>query len=295
MKKLLVVISLFLLFIPIFPYAQEIGFAPIKIDEKVINFFDFNVGAEVLRYEEAEPDGKKLSKSETVNIIGRFNIYQEFQQFRGGFKGSFPLSVGADTEKWEINNVVNYQTNELEYSWSRIDAYLGYSFKDDYFTIPGVWYTGLRRSEGVQDRSDFMLGGSQINATSREKILSYGLFVGYMGEYILSFSRKEPWSDELKPALVANWQIEYNKPIFNRVTNTLWPGALFTDRVGYTIELKGDLSYHISDMLSVTFNGYGGRMYWRGSSWQNFGSGTVKWPENKTDFLGATVGARLLF
>lgn len=293
MKNLLIVGVL--LFIPRFPYAQEIGFAPIPIEDKLINSFEFNIGAEVLRYEEAEPDTKTLSKSETMNLVGSFNIYQEFQQFRGGFKGTIPLSVGADTEKWEVNSTANYQTNELKYSWLRIDGYLGYSFKEDYATIPGVWYAGLRYNEGVQERSDFVVQGSPVNRTSTERILSYGLFVGYTGEFTLSYARKYPWSDEFKPVLVANWQIEYNKPIFNRVTNTLWPNALFTDRVGYTIEVKGGISYNISNNLSVSFNGSGGRMYWQGSSWQNFGSGIVKWPENKTDFLGATLGGRLLF
>jgi hypothetical protein len=269
---------------------------PIRIDEQVTNSIDFRIGAESLRYEEAEPDTKTLSTAETMNLVGIFDVYQEYQQFRGGIKGVVPLTVGEEREEWDVNSVINYQTNKLSYGWSRVDIYLGYAFRDnDGFAMPGVWYAGLRRSEGVQKRSDFVISGVPSAIQATEKIESYGLFIGYKGETDIAHSRRPAWSEEFSTTLKANWHVEYNKPVSNRVTNTTLPGALFKDRPGYTIEFGGGVVYMISRSFSATLNAYGGRMYWQGGSWEDFGSGFVKWPENKTDYLGANIGLALLF
>ena len=279
-------------------YAQDASeFMPIKIDDKLINSVDFRVGVESLRYEEAEPDTKTLGKAETMNLVGIFDVYQEYQQFQGGIKGVLPLTIGDDREKWDVNNVMNYQTDKLSYYWSRIDGYVGYSFKesDDYDNLPGIWYAGLRRSEGIQKRSDFVISGVPSNAKVTEKIQSYGLFIGYKGQTDIAHERRPEWNKELSPSLTANWRVEYHKPILNRVTNTSIPGALFKDRIGYTVEFGGGVAYNMNQSLSATFNAYGGRMYWQGSAWDNFGYGFVKWPENKTDYMGANLGLALLF
>ena len=276
-------------------YAQNLPM-PIRIDEQVTNFVDFRVGVESLRYEEAEPDTKTLGSVETMNTVGILDICQEYQQFQGGIRGIIPLTVSDNREKWDVNGVADYQTDKLSYYWSRIDGYVGYAFKEDNsFTMPGIWYLGLRRSEGVQRRSNFVVGGIPSNIKVTENIQSYGLFIGYKGQTDIAHERRPEWSEEFTPVLAANWRMEYHKPILNRVTNTALPGALFNDRVGYTIELGGGLAYSMNTSFSATFNVYGGRMFWAGSSWENFGTGLVKWPENKTDYLGANIGLALLF
>jgi len=276
-------------------YAQNLPM-PIRIDEEVTNFIDFSVGVESLRYEEVEPDNKRLGKVETMNLVGIFDICQEYQQFQGGIRGVLPLTIGDNREKWDVNSVADYQTDKLSYSWSRIDGYVGYAFKEEnYFTMPGTWYAGLRRSEGIQRRSNFVVGGVPSNAKVTEKIQSYGLFVGYKGQFNIAHQRRPEWSEEFTPVLAANWRMEYYKPVLNRVTDTSMPGALFNDRIGYTVELGGGLAYIMNRSLSATFNFYGGRMYWEGSAWENFGAGNVKWPENKTDYMGANLGLALLF
>ena len=277
-------------------YAQDASeFMPIKIDDKIINFVDFRVGVESLRYEEAEPDDKRLGTAETMNSVGILDIYQEFQQFQGGIRGIIPLTIGDDREKWDVNSVINYQTDKLSYYWSRIDAYVGYAFKEsDDFTMPGTWYAGLRRSEGIQKRSDVVVSGVPLNVGDR-KIQSYGLFVGYKGQTNIAHERRPEWSEEFSPVLVATWRLEYHKPVLNRVTDTSMPGALFKDRIGYTIEFGGGVAYNMNQSFSATFNAYGGRMYWQGSAWDNFGAGFVRWPENKTDYMGANLGLAFLF
>jgi len=278
-------------------YAQDLSeFMPIKIDDKITNFVDFRIGVESLRYEEAEPDNKRLGTAETLNSVGILDICQEYQQFQGGIRGIIPLTVGDDREKWDVNSVMNYETDKLSYYWSRIDGYVGYAFKEsDDLTMPGIWYAGLRRSEGIQRRSDFVIGGVPSNAKVTRKIQSYGLFIGYKGQTNLAHERRPEWSEEFTPVLVATWRVEYHKPVLNRVTDTSMPGALFKDRIGYTVEFGGGVAYNMSPSFSATFNAYGGRMYWQGSAWDNFGAGNVKWPENKTDYMGANLGLALLF
>lgn len=269
---------------------------PIRIDEKVTNSVDLRIGAESLRYEEAEPDTKTIGAAETMNLVGIFDIYQEYQRFQGGIKGVIPLTAGDDREEWDVDGVINYQINTLSYGWSRVDIYFGYRFNEsDDFSLPGVWYTGLRRSEGVQKRSDFITNGVPSSAEVTEKIESYGLFIGYRGYTDIAHSRRPAWSEEFSTTLMANWRMEYHKPVSNRVTNTSRPGALFKNRTGYTIEFGGGIAYLMNQSFSATLNAYGGRMYWQGSSWENFGSGFVRWPENKTDYMGLNIGLALLF
>jgi hypothetical protein len=298
MRKILIICALLFICCGESAYAQDASeFMPIKIDDKIINFVDFRVGVESLRYEEVEPETKTIGKAETVNLVGMLDVYQEYQQFQGGIKGVLPLTIGDDREKWNVNSVANYQTDKLNYYWSRIDGYVGYSFKesDDNNNLPGTWYGGLRRSEGVQRRSDFIVNGVTLNAKVTEMIQSYGLFIGYKGQTGIAHERRPKWSEELSPSFTANWRMEYHKPILNRVTNTSIPGALFKNRVGYTVEFGGGVAYNMNQSFSATFNAYGGRMYWQGSNWDNFGAGFVKWPENKTDYMGANLGLALFF
>ncbi|MFH1231215.1 MAG: hypothetical protein V1709_06925, partial [Planctomycetota bacterium] len=290
MIKTTLLTILFLLSPYLLLFSQEVtAFTPIKTEDAIINSIDFQTGLEVLRYQEAGPISNTLSKSEIRNIVGSFNICQEYQQVQGGIKGILPLNIYQNTEKWYANDI-NFRLNKLDYYWSRIDAYVGYSFKDDYFTVPGTWYTGFRRSESIQHRSDFIISGTPQNTKSTAKIQSYGLFIGYKGESTLVETRQPAWSDNLAPLILLDWRLEYHKPIFNRVTDSSIPDALFKDKVGYTTDFKMGSTYHITPALSATFSIYGGRMYWKGSPWENFGSGPVKWNENKTDYLGANLG-----
>jgi len=295
MERIILIGILVLIASPL--YSQDASeFMPINIDDKVINFVDFRIGAESLRYEDAEPDTKTLGEAETMNLVGILDICQEYQQFQGGIRGTIPLTVGDDREEWDVNSVINYKTDKLSYYWSRIDGYVGYAFKEsDDFTMPGIWYAGLRRSEGIQKRSDFVVNGVPSTAKVTRKIQSYGLFIGYKGETNLAHERRVEWSDEFTPILVATWSVEYHKPVLNRVTDTSQPGALYTDRIGYTVEFGSGVSYKVSPSFSTTFNAYGGRMYWQGSAWENFGAGFVKWNENKTDYLGANLGLLFVF
>jgi hypothetical protein len=292
----IVIIFGFILYPAIIVSGQDFeAFAPIKTDDSLINSLDFSIGLEILRYEEAEPSSKTLSKAETMNVVGNFCIYQEYQQFQGGLKGSIPLKVEKDTETWEHNNIADYQDNSFSSSWSRIDGFIGYSFKDDYFTMPGIWYAGLRRSENILNRDNVVASGTPISTGSKTTVQSYSLFMGYGAKTTLVESRRPLWNPELVPVLTADYQIEYHKPIFNRVRMSNRPEVFFKDTSGYTIDLKGRISYIISSGLSAVFNIYGGRMFWQGSSWKDFGTGPVKWRENKTDYLGANFGLSLVF
>lgn len=236
------------------------------------------LGSEFYNYQESDPTTNSISKP--WSIVSSFDLHGHFQYLQIGAKGVFPLVIGRNTENWKNSNGVTYQVNKLNYYWSRFDFYIGCGARESFMA-----YIGLRDSEGIQRRSGLPTSSGINNGGATERIKSSGFLFGYKGDYSLV--------DNLK------WDfcLEYTDALSVRVTNTSIPGFSFDEQIGHTFEIKNGLSYRINQRFSADVNFYAGRMYWQGSPWlYNPASFTwVKWPSNKTDYLGISFGASLWF
>jgi hypothetical protein len=229
------------------------------------------MGWEQLDYEEHEPDSGSGSNAKVSNVIIGFEGLKRWKSVFGGIKAITPVLRENDDEDWTSSGTT-FQTNTLEYGWSRIDGYIGYP--STYFFNP---YGGLRWSESKQDRMDFLVHGAAVAGTAREKVKSWSLLLGVRGNG--SFTPRWRW----------NYQIEYFVPIDVEVTNSALPGFEASDKDGYTLELKCGAEYSYTEALSFGLLIYGGRMHWDGSGWKPFAGGLAKWPENNTDYLGGAL------
>ena len=263
---------------------------------RLANSLNIRTGTEILNYQEVESESQTTSEAEVMSKVMYFDLAQAYESVLIGAKGVVPYVAPADTERWDQANISPYQTNDLVYSRLRVDGYLGYHFEASTGTEAGTWYAGLRYSKAVQERSNFYIRNAFVNVPKvRETIESYHVIAGYMGA-VPVIQRKEEWAPGQKTILHWDYQIEYAFPIYNKVENTAMPGITYRDREGYAVEAKTGLSYNLTSFLSIGFDIYGGRTYWKGSDWKVISSTErYKWPENKTDYLGGEFGLTLTF
>ena len=236
-----------------------------------------DMGWEQLEYEEHLPD-RDLDSHGTVNnrVLGIEGL-KRWRYLFGGIKVVTPLFLEDGEETWTQYGATR-QTNSLEYGWRRVDGYVGYPFIN--WLNP---YGGFRWSESTQERSEFVLFGTPVSVTAREKIKSRSLLLGIRGEG--DFTPRWRW----------NYRLEYFSPVDVEVTNSVLKGFTVTESDGYTLELKGGAGYTYNKALSFGLFLYGGRMHWDGSGWLPFSGGTAKWPENDTDYIGGAITVRFTF
>lgn len=236
-----------------------------------------NIGWEQLQYEEDEPSTDTESCGRVNNMVLGVEGLKRWKFAFAGIKAVFPVYKGDDEEEWIVSGAT-YQTNTLEYGWTRVDGYLGYPLLD--LLNP---YLGLRWSEGRQDRTDFIVEGTHVSGSAGETISSRSFLLGVRG--IGNLAPQWRWS----------YRIEYFVPVDVEVTNNALPGSDVSDKGGYTIEVKGGVEYAYSNLLSFGFLLYGGRMHWDGSGWKSYAGGRVKWPENNTDYMGGALNISCRF
>lgn len=230
------------------------------------------MGWEQLDYEEYEPDNGLKSNAKVNNAIIRIEGLKRWPSVFGGLKATLPVALEQGKEEWTSLNSATFQTNTLQYGWTRINGYIGYPSSP--FFNP---YAGVRWSESKQDRMDFLVNNAAVAGTAREAIRAWNFLLGVRGGH--KFTPRWRW----------NYNVDYFVPIDVRVTNSALPGFEATDKNGYTLELSAGVAYSYGKALSVGLLVYGGRMHWNGSDWQSSPGGLVKWPENDTDYLGGML------
>ena len=228
----------------------------------------FDIGWERLEYKEHEPVTGLDSHAKVNNAVLMAEGVERWRYVFGGLKISIPVFLEDSGETW-VRSGSTYQTNNLQYRWTRADGYIGYSLI--HWFNP---YAGVRWSEGEQERDSFVVLGTPVSGSARELIRSWSLLVGIRGNGRLA--KRWMW----------NYGLEYFYPIDVEVTNSALQGFKVTNREGYTIELKSGIDWFFTKALSIGLVVYGGRMHWEGSDFIPFNGGAAKWPENDTDYLG---------
>ena len=105
----------------------------------------------------------------------------------------------------------------------------------------------------------------------------------------LALTKKQPspWS--------WNYNLEFVAPLSAKTTNSNYPDVKFTDKRGYTYEIKLGIKKKINSTWSWESTLYGGRMHWSGSDWEITSYGQLKWSTNNTDFLGVNLSLTAQF
>ncbi len=239
--------------------------------ESLESHLSIGIGIELLDYEEHEPDRSLDTNAKVSNVVIVIEGLKRWESVFSGIKAIIPASTGKDDEKWASSGAT-FQTNTLEYGWMRVDGFIGYPLH--YLFSP---YSGLRWSESKQDRSNFVGHGTGFTGTSSEQIKSWSALLGVRG------------NSNIAPRWKWNYSIEYFFPIDVKTTNSAIPGFEASDKDGYTLELTWGAKYFYKKTLSFGLLINGGRMHWNGSDWKSSPGGLVKWPENNTDYLCATL------
>ncbi len=251
------------------------------------------IGIEYMKYEEHFPEDALTpfpvdSDAEVINTVASAVAEYTFNnKFFLGAKGAIPVGKGDDTEEWEEAGFL-FQTNDLEYGWTRADAYAGYTFAfqgEDVIANEFSPFIGIRSSWAKQERSNFVVVGVPTpGLTATEKINSYGTILGFKAVNSL-FDQK----------LVIGTNFEWVFPFDVEVTNTAIPGMEINAKKGYTWKLGISGAYILSERWSIGSELYGGRMHWKGSDWVPYGIGFVKWPSNDTTYFGGNASLTYKF
>jgi hypothetical protein len=248
--------------------------------------FDFKIeiGIESLKYKEYMSDSVGIpgipleSDAKVTNTV--LDIQFEYNFYNKSFlgtKGIIPINKGDDTEEWMLFDIL-YQTNTLEYSWTRWDIYSGYTFKDAFLMDTVKPYLGVRASWGKQIRNNLVVSGAPTDITATEKIDSFGVLLGVRGENEFL---------EGKFTLVSHF--EYVLPFNVNVTNSFISGWSTDSDSGYTCEFNVGGNYKFTEAWSLGINTYFGKMRWSGSDWISYPGGSARWPANDTEYFGATL------
>lgn len=228
-------------------------------------------GWERLYYEENEPDNQLSSNVKVNNLMVAVEGIKRWETLFVGAKTILPVLLFDEKETWESSGSV-YQTDSFEYQWIRADGFLGI-FIYRLFNP----YGGIRWSKAVHERSHFFENNKSVNREASETIQSWHAFLGVRG----------------KGLMAPQWQWQYGLECFVpfnvEVTNTFFPDFKATDNGGYTLELHIGVDYTFNDLVSLGVRLYGGKMHWNGSQWKTFDGERIKWPENDTDYFGATL------
>ncbi|MBN2119673.1 MAG: hypothetical protein JW734_01280 [Candidatus Omnitrophica bacterium] len=270
--------------------------APLQAGEFII---DIGAGADSLKYEEHVPrDSMSLeisSAARVTNVTVKGLLEYDFNNhFFVGGKGIVPVERGHGTEKWkwEVIGFV-FQDNRLEYGWTRVDGYVGYSFEFPERGDPEAHifepYIGIRSSWVKQNRTNFVVLGVPVGGKSVEKVDSYGAIIG--------FRTKKTIIDDLVlgDKVTVGFDLKYVWPFDEETTNTAMPGFIVDAEKGYTAEGSVFAEYKYNDFTSFCIEVYGGRLHWKGSDWKAYQGGFVKWPENDTTYFGGNLYAKFEF
>lgn len=257
-------IMFFILIIEVSVYAE------VQKDKKS-GYLIIGSGLEYLSYSEHEPETDTYTDTSLYNMVIKFEGVLRLSHIFVGIKGVLPVSPGEEKEEWERFGTI-YQTNNLEYAWTRIDGNIGYRF---YRWINP--YMGLRWAKSKQERNDFILT-EPVSGKAIE--INKALFA----------------SAGLNGVLVSSpgWQLQYSvecfMPIFAITENSVLSGWKSSEKDGYTIGARAFAKYIYSPSVSFYFELSGERAYWEGSDWIDYSEGSAKWPENETIALSSILG-----
>lgn len=227
---------------------------------------------ERLEYREHEPDTGLDSAAKVENWVAEVQGIHSAGSLVIGINAVIPLSEGEGEEEWTRFGILQ-QLNTLTCRWVRIHCFIGLPLSGRMSPFGGLYW-----SESRQDRTDFVISGGPVDGLIREVVTSWGLLLGIRGEGDLTSSR---WN--------WNYRLRYALPVAVDVKNSSLPGFDASEHEGFSVELKMGLAYSYTEELSIGLRIYGGRTHWEGSSWKL--GGTVKWPENDTDYIGGEIGA----
>jgi len=245
--------------------------------KKLESRLSVGVGWESLCYKECAVDMGVASNAHVNNTIADIEGLKRWKSLFSGIKAIIPVLQEKGNEKW-TDSSKTLQNNTLEYGWTRLDGYMGYPL--NYFVNP---YGGLRWSETKQERKDFILLGSPTVDTAIEKVKSWSLLLGIRGEG--NFTPRWEW----------NYWVEYFFPIYVEVSNSVFPDFEASDKGGYTLDIRGGIEYCYTETLSLGILFYGGKMHREGSISKPYIGGSVKWPENDTNYLGGILNISWIF
>lgn len=221
-----------------------------------------SAGIEYLNYQESDPDIPLNSESKPSNTVLRLKYKASISdalQFVG--KLTFPIALQPRIEEWKSRGAV-FQTNGLEYRWTRLDAYVLSEYRNDYAA-----FFGMRIGQANQTRKNFVTSPPSSIGEVVETINSAGLLAGLQSKAQLK-------------KLGLKFHALYVFPVSVRVTNTAVPGS-FNNRSGYTLE--GGVEIFAGNKVSLEVTG--GKMHWNGSDWKSISSTqSVKWPANDTRY-----------
>ncbi len=167
-----------------------------------------------------------------------------------------------------------FQTDALEYSWLRFDAYGGYRFVE----ALGV-FGGVRISRAEQLRTRFRDGQGAPNPaldSATEPIDSTWFTFGALGDH---------WGP-----VHLDYKVEFGVPLSVKTTNTAIPGAEFSGVGGRWWEVGGHAGLPLTATLELRGGVAYGEMHWRGSDLGTTGNVTAKWPENDTQVWSIDFG-----
>lgn len=261
--RLLLLIAFFVI-VPVLANAED------KEDNKAYHLF-IGSGLEYLSYSEHEPETGTSSDTSLYNVVTKFEGILSFNHLFIGVKGVLPASTGEEIEEWERFGEI-YQTDNLEYAWTRLDGNIGYRFFK--WLNP---YLGVRWAKSKQERNDFVLD-EPVSGKAIETNKAFFVSAGLQGT-LKSFSR---------------WQFQYNVdyffPVSSHTKNSTLQGWEASGVDGYTIGARVAAKYLYSKSLSFDIELSGEKAYWNGSGWVDYPAGSAKWPENETISLISAIG-----
>ena len=275
MKRL----NLSVLWFPLVLLFMLISNEPVNADILEDIKFDYLVignGFEYMYYTEYEPETGTYTETSVYNLITKFEGSVSVRQLFFDIKGVVPVYHGQVKEDWERYGTV-YQTNNLKYSWVRLDGNIGYSIYP--WLNP---YLGVRWTKSRQKRTNFILS-EPVNMESIETCRALFATAGLKG--FLKHS--------------AQWEFGYNfeyfMPVSAHTENTALPGWKSYGKDGYSIGARVVARYIYSPSVSLYYELSGEKTYWDGSSWIDYPGGSAKWPENETISLKYILGLAWVF
>jgi hypothetical protein len=244
------------------------------LEDAKFDYLFIGNGFEYMSYTEHEPETGTYTNTSIYNVVTKFEGSASLRHLFFDIKGVLPVLHGQVQEGWERYGRV-YQTNNLEYSWVRLDGNMGYRIYP--WLSP---YLGIRWSR--QKRSNFILS-EPVNMESIETCRSLFATAGLKG----FLKHSSQWE--------FGYSFEYFMPVYSRTENTALPGWKNYSKDGYAIGARALARYIYSSSVSLYYELSGERAYWDGSCWIDYPGGSAKWPENETISLKYILGIAWVF
>jgi hypothetical protein len=238
------------------------------------SYLSVGVGWEQLSYTEKVPElSVDTSDTEINNTVLYFDGAKRLHHYFAGIKGILPIIYDDTQEYWRRAGQYE-QSNTLSYRRTKVDVYFGYMLNQ--LVNP---YIGTSWSYSSQERYNFQNADTPgvVKNSTTEELNALFLLLGVRGRMPMSLT----WSFE--------YFIEYLRPYYSKVENSLLDEWHASDIDGYAFSLTGQLQYLITDKTALIVQAIGGKQYWDGSDWERVDDSQVKWPENKTVFIGCSV------